>query len=107
MSKLTATLCLTLLFPALAYGETMYDLVMRDGIHYKKFSTVPFTGKVTGIYQGSIKNGIKDGNRPNTSDLRRNQTRNTYNLNKPLNFDHYVKNYIVDGANFVSDYCIG
>jgi hypothetical protein len=38
---------LTFLFPSLAFGVTMDDLVKRDGIHYKKFSDVPFTGKTT------------------------------------------------------------
>ena len=54
---LTPILLMTLLFPSIAYGETMDDLVKRDGIHYKKFSDVPFTGKVTGIDQGSLNNG--------------------------------------------------
>jgi hypothetical protein len=54
-------LLLTLLFPSLAYGVTMDDLVYREGLHYKKFSDVPFTGKVTGKSQGSLKNGKKDG----------------------------------------------
>ena len=65
---LAPILLLTLLFPSLAYGETMDDLVKRDGIHYKKFSDVPFTGKVTGkthVFlengQGSLKNGRFDG----------------------------------------------
>ena len=58
---LAPILLLTFLFPALAYGETMDDLVYRDGIHYKKFSDVPFTGKVTGIWQGTFKDGIKHG----------------------------------------------
>ena len=52
-----------LLFPAFAFafGVTLDDLVKRDGIHYKKFSTVPFTGKVTGEIQGTFKNGKKHG----------------------------------------------
>jgi hypothetical protein len=33
----------------------MDDLVERDGIHYKKFSDAPFTGKITGHTQGSFK----------------------------------------------------
>ena len=37
------------------------DLVYRDGVYYKKFSEVPFTGKVTGLHKGSIKNGKKEG----------------------------------------------
>ena len=37
------------------------DLVYRDGIAYKKFSDVPFSGKVTGPFNGSIKNGKREG----------------------------------------------
>ena len=37
------------------------DLVYRDGVYYKKFSDVPFSGKVTGLRNGSIKNGKFDG----------------------------------------------
>ena len=58
---LAPILLMTLLFPALAFGETMDDLVERDGLHYKKFSLVPFTGKITGDEQGSVKNGKKHG----------------------------------------------
>jgi antitoxin component YwqK of YwqJK toxin-antitoxin module len=59
---LAPILLLTLLVPTIAFGETMKDLVVRDGIHYKKFSDVPFTGKVTGKFldwfvDGTIKNG--------------------------------------------------
>ena len=54
---LTPPLLLTLLFPVLATGETRDDLVERDGIHYKQFSDVPFTGKS----QGSFKNGKRHG----------------------------------------------
>ena len=39
-------------------SETMASLVERDGIYYKKFTEIPFTGKVTG---GSIKDGKKEG----------------------------------------------
>ena len=58
---LAPILLLTFLFPALAFGETMDDLVERDGIHYKQFSDVPFMGKVTGKVQGAFKGGLKDG----------------------------------------------
>ena len=58
---LAPILLLTLLFPAIAFGETMDDLVKRDGLYYKKFSTVPFTGKTTGKTQGSFRNGKKHG----------------------------------------------
>jgi len=39
----------------------MDDLVEREGIYYKKFSDVPFTGEVEGESQGRFKNGKKDG----------------------------------------------
>jgi len=39
----------------------MDDLVKQDGIYYKEFTDVPFTGKVTGKEQGAFKNGKKDG----------------------------------------------
>ena len=58
---LAPILLLTLLFPSLALGETMDDLVYREGLHYKKFIDVPFTGKITGKKQGKIRNGKKDG----------------------------------------------
>ena len=58
---LTPILLLTFLFPSLAYGVTMDDLVQRDGLYYKKFSDVPFTGKTTGKSQGSFKDGQKHG----------------------------------------------
>ena len=35
----------------------MKDLVYREGVYYKKFSEVPFTGKT----QGSFKDGKWDG----------------------------------------------
>jgi hypothetical protein len=59
---LAPILLLILLFPALAFGETMKDLVKTDGLYYKKFSDVPFTGKITeGLTQGSFRNGKWDG----------------------------------------------
>jgi hypothetical protein len=58
---LAPILLLTFLFPSLAYGETMNDLVKRDDVYFKKLTDVPFTGKVTGKSQGSLKNGKWDG----------------------------------------------
>ena len=58
---LIALALVVLLFPSLALGETWSDLVERDGIYYKKFTDVPFTRKVTGEYQGSLRDGKKDG----------------------------------------------
>jgi antitoxin component YwqK of YwqJK toxin-antitoxin module len=58
---LAPILLLTLLFPALAFGETMDDLEKRDGIYYKKFTEVPFTGKTTGQTQETFKDGKTHG----------------------------------------------
>ena len=58
---LTSLVLTVLLLPALALGETMDDLVKRDGLFYKKFTVVPFTGKITGVAQGAFRNGRKEG----------------------------------------------
>ena len=39
----------------------MKDLVVMDGLYYKKFTDVPFTGKVSGEYRGSFKDGKRYG----------------------------------------------
>ena len=44
-----------------SWSETLSDLVFRDGLYFKKFTDVPFTGKLTGNPQGSFKNGQRDG----------------------------------------------
>ena len=56
---LAPILLLTLLFPALAMGGEVKldDLVTREGVYFKKFTNVPFTGKVTGKSRGKIRNG--------------------------------------------------
>ena len=60
---LTSLVLVVLLFPSLALGETVKfeDLVERDGLFYKKFTDVPFTGEVTGIGKGKLKNGKEEG----------------------------------------------
>jgi hypothetical protein len=61
--KLVTTLltCLFLLSPNLAMSETMEDMVKRHSLYYKKFTNVPFTGKITGRVQSYLKNGKWDG----------------------------------------------
>lgn len=44
-----------------SWGETLRDLVKREGVFYKRFTDVPFTGKVEGKQRGSIKNGWREG----------------------------------------------
>ena len=63
MKKLSLTLltCLLFLSPNVVLSETMDDLVVRDLIYYKKFSDVPFSGKTTGLQQGTFKKGVLDG----------------------------------------------
>ena len=39
----------------------MKDLVKRNGVYFKKFTEVPFTGKTTGKEQGLFKDGKRDG----------------------------------------------
>ena len=60
---LAPILLMVFLFPSLALSEevTWDDLVEREGLIYKKFTDVPFTGKTTGQVQVSFKNGQKDG----------------------------------------------
>ena len=58
---LTLPLLLLSLISFPSWSVTMDDLVERDGIHYKKFSDVPFTGEVEGREQGKFKNGKREG----------------------------------------------
>ena len=39
----------------------MDDLVITNGLYYKKYTDVPFTGNTTGKSQGSFRNGKKHG----------------------------------------------
>jgi antitoxin component YwqK of YwqJK toxin-antitoxin module len=56
---------LVLLFPSLAMSDTVdWDDLVKfppDGLYYKKFTDVPFTGEVTGQRQGQFKDGRRDG----------------------------------------------
>jgi antitoxin component YwqK of YwqJK toxin-antitoxin module len=60
---LAPILLMVFLFPSLALGQavTMDDLVITNGLYYKKFTNVPFTGEVTGRIQGTFKDGNQDG----------------------------------------------
>ena len=44
-----------------SWSTALGDLVERDGLYYEKFTDVPFTGEITGQFQGSIKNGKEEG----------------------------------------------
>ena len=54
----TVLFCLT---SSVGWSLEYKELIKRDGLYYKKFTDVPFTGKITGKEQGLIKNGGKEG----------------------------------------------
>jgi len=54
----TVLFCLT---SSVGWSLELKDLVRQDGLYYKFFSDVPFTGEVTGKETGSFKNGKRDG----------------------------------------------
>jgi len=41
--------------------EFLLNPLKRGNVHYKKFTDVPFTGKVTGRGRGKLKNGKREG----------------------------------------------
>ena len=44
------------------WGVDYYSLKERGGVYYKKFSDIPFTGKVSGtLANGEMKDGKKEG----------------------------------------------
>ena len=53
---LTSVVLIVLLFPALTLGETVKfeDLMVREGLFYKKFLDIPFTGRTTGMEQWTL-----------------------------------------------------
>ena len=59
--KTLITIIFLSLLSSPSWSETQDDLVKRDGVYYKKFSDVPFSGKVTGLYKGNYKNGKEEG----------------------------------------------
>ena len=56
----TVLFCLT---SSVSWSLKLYELVERDGIYYKKFSDIPFTGKIESrkIGTGNYKNGKREG----------------------------------------------
>ena len=62
MSRYTLILAITLfLLPFPNSSETLGELVKRDAIYYKKSSDLPFTGRITGLSEGWIKDGKPEG----------------------------------------------
>ena len=52
---------LTLPIPTWSNSLSLDDLILRDGLYFEKFSNTPFTGNVSGLSEGQIKNGLKFG----------------------------------------------
>ena len=52
-----------LLFTSVSWSEdiNLDDLVVRDRLHYEKFTDVPFTGNVIGKEFGQLVNGKREG----------------------------------------------
>ena len=63
MIRILATSLLALCLTASgAFATSLVEFVERDGIFYKKFTDVPFTGKVDeGAWRGALKNGKREG----------------------------------------------
>ena len=65
MKKLTSIILILFLSllssPSMSETLTMDDLVERDGLYYKKFTDIPFTGETTGKGEGSFKDGKRVG----------------------------------------------
>ena len=59
--KILVTILFLSLLSSPSWGLSIHDLVYRQGVYYEKFSDVPFSGKSTGLWNGSIKNGKMEG----------------------------------------------
>ena len=60
IQSLFAILILSL-FSSPVWSETIDDLVERNGKHYLKFTDEGFSGKVEGKVQGTLKDGVWEG----------------------------------------------
>ena len=47
--------------PNVVLGETLKDLVQRDGLFFKRYEDIPFTGTIDGHESGTIINGLRHG----------------------------------------------
>ena len=63
MIRIILSATLLLILPIQVWSETLSidDLVERNNLYYKKFTDVPFTGELSGIENGTVKNGKKNG----------------------------------------------
>ena len=59
--KALITIIFLSLLSSPGWSESIFDVVKRDGVYYKKYSDAPFSGKITGSFKGLIKNGMREG----------------------------------------------
>lgn len=60
--KAWVTLVIFLFLSAPSVAESVDDLVTRNGLYYKKFSEIPFTGEINeGNFRGSFVDGMRVG----------------------------------------------
>ena len=59
MRTILIALMITLATQAGAENLTYDDLVKRNGLYFKKFSNMPFSGEAFGQFSGSFKDGKK------------------------------------------------
>ena len=53
----------SLLFTSLSWSKDVdyNDLIKREGLYYEKFTDKPFTGLSSGLEQGKIRKGLRNG----------------------------------------------
>ena len=61
MKHLLIIFSLLLTSVSLSKDVNWKDLVKRDGLWYEKLANEPFTGSSTGLKQGKVKDGKKEG----------------------------------------------
>ena len=61
MKHLTIICSLLLISISWSKNVDWNDLIKRDELWYEKFTNEPFTGNSTGLKQGKVKDGKKDG----------------------------------------------
>ena len=61
LSTITALFIILTSLVSWSESITMDDLVERNELYYKKFTDNPFTGEISGIENGSFKNGKMNG----------------------------------------------
>ena len=91
------TICFLIFLNGCSQQETVdnNDLFIQDGLLYKKFTNSPFTGKVSGTVQASVKNGKFHGDFIEYFNLTKENPR--HNANGTIFIKTSYKNGEIDG----------